>query len=197
MSRVAQPWLRASAVAAAMLALSMPAFAGGPPSEALNPGGGLVRGNAPLPEYILDFPSISNTLGLPLVAGDGLEISLTSADNSVLQILFSPRPQFGMSLDKSTGASRSFAALTWNMFDTSKVFGNIGVASSYTSASVEDPDRRLIGPPVAMHGTLEFGYHLGEQNSLSLSLDHGSTFDLGTDHGMLGDNLRLRYGYRF
>lgn len=197
MRRVVQSWLRFCAVAAAMLALSLPAFAGGPPSEALNPGGALVRGNAPLPEYYLDFPSISNTLGLPVITGDDLEISLTSADNSVLQILFSPRPQFGMSLDKSTGASRGFAALTWNMFETSKFFGNIGVASSYTSASVEDPDRRLIGPPVAMHGTLEFGYHLGEQNSLSLSLDRGSTLDLGNDHGMLGDNLRLRYGYRF
>jgi hypothetical protein len=190
-------WLRGAVTAAALALLSLPAFAGGPPSDALNTSGGLVRGNAPLPEFYLDFPSISNTLRPPLVSDDSLEISLTSSDNKVLQFLFSPRPQFGTTLDKSTGTSRSYGALTWTMFNSSGLFGNIGVAGSYTDSSFEDPDRRLLGPPVAMHGMLEFGYQMGDQHSLSLSLDHSSTLDLGNDHGLLGDNLRLRYGYKF
>jgi hypothetical protein len=190
-------WLRCAAIAGALSLAALPALAGGPPSAALDPSGGLVRGNAPLPQFYLDFPSISNTLRAPLVNDNDLEISLTSDDNKVLQFLFSPRPQVGTSIDQLTGTSRSFAALTWNMFDTSSVFGNIGVAGSYTSSNFEDPDRRLLGPPVAMHGMLELGYHLGEQHSLSLSLDHSSTLELGNDHGVLGDNLRLRYGYKF
>jgi hypothetical protein len=181
----------------AFLLAAAPALAGGPPSEALNPTGGLVRGNAPLPEFYLDFPSISNTLRPPLFNDDSLEVSLTSADNKVLQFLFSPRPQFGTNLDRTTGTSRSFAALTWNMFDAGAIFGNIGLAGSYTNSNFEDPDRRLLGPPVAMHGMLELGYRLGDQHSLSLSLDHSSAVDLSNDHGLLGDNLRLRYGYKF
>lgn len=197
MTRTLRQWLRGALIAAALLVPATPSLAGGPSSEALNPSGGLVRGNAPLPEFYLDFPSVSNTLRPPMLNDDSLEISLTSSDNKVLQFLFSPRPQFGTSLDKETGTSRSFGALTWNMFDSSGLFGTIGVAGSYTSSSFEDPDRRLLGPPVAMHGLVEFGYHLGDQHSLSLSLDHSSTLDLGNDHGLLGDNLRLRYGYKF
>jgi hypothetical protein len=49
---------------------------------------------------------------------------------------------------------------------------------------------------VALHGTLELGYRLGEQHSLSLSLDHARAPDLAGG-GDVGDRLRLGYGFRF
>ena len=55
---------------------------------------------------------------------------------------------------------------------------------------------RPLGPPLMLHGALEFGYHLGEQHSLSLRLDEGRAPEFRLN-GETSDNLRLRYGLKF
>lgn len=188
--------LSGAALAGAM-AVAGTAFAGGQTTQISVNGGTLVRGAAPLPEFHLDFllDEATRPSSQPLVT-DHLEISLTSPDNGVFQLLFSPRPQFGIGVDRVTGANRSYAGLTWNLFDTSTMFGNIALAGTYDSANPNDPTRRLLGPPLMLHGAIEFGYHFDEKNSLSLSLDQGRApdFRLG---GETTDNLRLRYGIKF
>lgn len=171
------------------------AFAGGQTTQFSVNGGTLVRGAAPLPEFKLDFLLDDAGRQAPSLPGnDNLEISLTSPDNSVFRFAFSPRPQFGFSLDKATGlTTRSYAGLTWNLFDSSSVFGNLGFAGTYDPAL---PNARLLGPPILFHSAIEFGYHLNEQNSVSLSLDQGRPPELRTGVET-NDNLRLRYGLKF
>src|SRR5919201_1586831 len=93
------------------------ALAGGPASPLSGNGGILVRGAAPLPEFHLNFLLEEPTRrGLqPLPGGDNLEIALTSPDTGVFRFLFSPRAQFGFSLDKFTGSRGGYAGLTWNV----------------------------------------------------------------------------------
>lgn len=147
-------------------------------------------------DYLLNDPTrraAASTLG-----SDNLEIALSSPDNSVFRFLFSPRPQFGLSLDKVTG-NRGYAGLTWNLFDSDSLFGNIGLAGSYDPGvgAPNDPlGRTLAGPSVTLHGALELGYHIGPRHSLSLSLDQGRTPDLKLNSETT-DNLRLRYGLKF
>jgi hypothetical protein len=130
------------------------------------------------------------------VAADNLEIALTSPDSRVFRFIFSPRPQFGLSLDKAMG-NRGYAGLTWNLFDSNSVFGNVGVAGSYANPGApNDPLHRPLGPPIMLHGALELGYHIGAQHSLSLSLDQGRPAEAHLS-GETTDNLRLRYGMRF
>jgi hypothetical protein len=170
------------------------AFAGGQ-TQSINLGGTLQRGGAPLPEFHLDFlpsPSPAPTLG-----GSGnLEIALATPDTNGFSFLFSPRPQFGLGFDRATAANRAYAGLTWNLFDSSTVFSNIGLAGSYDVGSApNEPPRRFFGPPLMLHGALQFGYHLGEQQSLSLSLSQEHAPELRG--GEASDNLRLRYGLKF
>ncbi len=185
--------------AVALVVVALPALAAGITTvSSPTDGSALVRGGAPLAEVDLDFPTAPSPLdSLPLSSTGNLAIAVTSTDQGVLHFLFSPREEFGASVDRSTGTSRSFAGLNWNLFDQSGVFGNVGLAGSVTDAGITDPERRLLGPPLAMHGTVELGYHIGDQHSLSLSLDHASRLDLGNDRGALSDDFRLRYGYRF
>jgi hypothetical protein len=191
--------LRSVGLALLGVTLAWPAMAGGPTRTATN-GDMLIRGGAPLPEFHLDFPSLNGGVAdsLSQPGDQDLEISLTAPGQGVLHFLFSPRSQFGLSLDRATGTSRSYAGLTWNIFDSNGLFGNVGLAGSVTRPGADDPAGHLMEPSLAMHSTLELGYRLGEQHSLSLSLDHVRTTDpFAVDHGDLGDNLRLRYGYRF
>jgi opacity protein-like surface antigen len=162
-------------------------------------GGAIVRGGAPLPEFHLNF--LTDEPGRPGLRGpggtDNLEIALTSPDNGVFRFLFSPRPQFGLSLDRVTG-NRGYAGLTWNLFDSDSLFGNVGLAGSYDpgAGAPNDPFGRTLGPSLTLHGALELGYHIGARHSLSLSLDQGRTPDLKLN-AETTDNLRLRYGLKF
>jgi hypothetical protein len=185
-------------VTLAMLAAlaATPALAGGQ-TQSLTNGENLVRGKAPLPEFHLDFLLDAPTRrGMAPPIGDNLEIALTSPDSGVFRFIFSPRPQLGLNLDKTSG-NRGYAGLTWNLFDSDTVFGNLGLAGSYTAAGApNDPLRRPLGPPLMLHGALELGYHIGGQHSLSLSLDQGRAPEARLG-GETMDNLRLRYGMRF
>jgi hypothetical protein len=179
--------------------MSGTAVAGGQTTPlALDDGGALIRGGAPLPEFHLDFllSEPSRLMLSPLGGNENFSISMTSPGTGVFQFLFSPRPQLGIGVDKSTGTSRSYAGLSWNLFNSNSVFGNLGLAGTYDSTNPNDPLHRAVGQPLMVHGALEFGYHLDQQNSLSLSLDHGNAPDMRLG-GENSDNLRLHYGLKF
>jgi hypothetical protein len=184
---------------AGVAAMAAPALAGGQ-NTPLALTEGPVRGVAEQPEFHLDYLLNDPTRrgAAPLLGGDNLEIALTSPDIGVFRFLFSPRPQFGLSLDKVTG-NRGYAGLTWNLFDSDSVFGNVGLAGSYDPGvgAPNDPlGRTLTTPSLTVHGALELGYHIGARHSLSLSLDQGRTPDLKLNSETT-DNLRLRYGLKF
>ncbi|MGH7087860.1 MAG: hypothetical protein ACREFQ_03080 [Stellaceae bacterium] len=180
----------ASAVLGALFFLIGPAQA--------SAGGVLVPGSAPLPQFHLNFPNLMiDPMGPPAPPGD-LSISLTSPDKGVIQFLFSPRSQFGFARDPETGTSRSYAGLSWNLFEDGRFFGKLGLAGSLTRPGAEDifHSWRYFGPAFALHSTFEIGYQLGDGHSLTLSLDHASEPSFFTDRYEL-DNLRLRYGLKF
>ncbi len=183
-------------MAAFVSMIPAPAFAGESVPTASVSGVTLLRGGAPTPEFHMDFllDDAARLASQPPGSGNDIEISLNSGNNDVFRFLFSPRPQFGFGLDKATGASRAYAGLNWNLFDTSAVFGNFGVAGSFDRSS--PAPGRLLSQSYAVHGALEFGFRVTGQNSVSLLLDLGVGLDLG-DHFDTSDNLRLRYGLKF
>jgi len=177
-----------AALVAALLLAAAPAEAGD--------GGILVPGNAPLPEFHLNFPNLLlEPLGPPS-ASDDLQISLNSPDRGVVSFLFSPRSRFGMATDSGTGTSRSYAGLSWNLFNSNGFFGNLSVAGSLTRAGPEEMYPRYLGPSLALHSEFELGYQIGDRHSLTLSLDRATAPDPFSDRSEL-DNLRLRYGLKF
>lgn len=186
------------ALIAGVAAAAGPALAGGQTSQLSFTGDALVRG-AGLPEFHLDYllNDPARRGGAQPLGSDNLEIALTSPDIGVFRFLFSPRPQFGLSLDKGAG-NRGYAGLTWNLFDSGSVFGNVGFAGSYDPGTglPSDTLHRPLTSSVMLHGALELGYHIGARHSLSLSLDQGRSPELRLN-AETTDNLRLRYGLKF
>jgi hypothetical protein len=179
-------------IGAAALALVLAAAA---PASAAS-GGGLVPGSAPLPEFHLDFPyPLVAPMAGPSASGD-LSISLDSPDHGVVQFLFSPRSSFNISTDPTTGTNRSYAGLSWNLFENNGFFGNLSLAGSYVRPGAEEMAPRALGPSLALHSTFEFGYELGNRHSLTLSLDRVTAPDFLSDRNEF-DNFHLRYGLKF
>ena len=159
-------------------------------------GGGLVPGSAPLPEFHLDFPyPLLAPIEGPAAPGD-LSISLTSPGQGVVQFLFSPRSSFDITTDPNTGTNRSYAGLSWNLFENNGFFGNLSLAGSYVRPGAEEMAPRALGPSLALHSTFEFGYQLGDRHSLTLSLDRATTPDFLSERNEF-DNFHLRYGLKF
>ena len=159
---------------------------------------GLVRGGAPLPQFNSSFPIDLGNAGQS--TKDNLAISLTSPDHSVLHFLFSPRTLTGAAAGFGPTVTGSYAGLAWNMFDTDRLFGSIAFSGVLNRLATNDPTRQLYAPLFSLHSTLEFGYELGAQQSLSLALDHSSPAPLmpyGSDRVLFGDYLRLGYGVHF
>lgn len=195
-----RPW-RAAALALSFIAGTLPALAADQ-TQPLT-----LSFGAPLPEaaaapsfhfdFLLDDPA--RTALLPPGSTSNLEISLTSPNNSVFHFLFSPRPQFGFANDGVAGVNRTYAGLSWNLFNSSGLYGNLGLGGTYdtTGSAPNDPLRRPLGAPIMLHGGLELGYHFGEQHSLSLRLDEGVAPPFRLNSGETSDNFRLRYGLKF
>ncbi|HKT17725.1 MAG TPA: hypothetical protein VJR47_06765 [Stellaceae bacterium] len=181
----------AAAALAATLALAAPALADGFGNT------GLVRGGAPLPNFTTSFPI---ELGVPATEPsrrENLEISLTSPDHGVLRFLFSPRTLSGETYGFGPTVTGNYLGLAWNIFDSHHVFGSIGLAGAVNRVMPDDPTRPNGRPLFSLHSTLEFGYELGAQQSLSLALDHATASPYLGDRSAPGDFLRLRYGYHF
>ena len=192
--------LRAAAGLAVVSGMAAPALAGGQTTQLSLSSDAPARATAAAPEVHLDY--LLNDPGrrgaAPSLGSDNLEIALTSPDVGVFRFLFSPRPQFGLSLDKVAG-NRGYAGLTWNLFDSGSVFGNLGLAGTYDAGAGAPNDplgRTTLTPSLMVHGALELGYHIGAQHSLSLSLDQGRSPELKSNTETT-DNLRLRYGLKF
>ena len=184
--------LIAAAALVAGFALAAPAFADGVGNT------GLVRGGAPLPRFTSSFPI---ELGTPAntepASRENLEISLTSPDHGVLRFLFSPRTLSGETYGFGPTVTGNYVGLAWNIFDSHRLFGSIGFAGAVNRVMPEDPTRPSGSPLFSLHSTLEFGYELGAQQSLSLALDHATASPYLGDRSAPGDFLRLRYGYHF
>ncbi|HLJ62893.1 MAG TPA: hypothetical protein VKT70_02225 [Stellaceae bacterium] len=189
---------------AACLGVAAPAYAGGAaaPTPVATPAPinatsvELLPGGAPLPEFGLNFViDDPQRFGMrPAGPNGNLDISLTSPDKGVLRFLFSPRSQFLSSADPTSGSNSTYVGLTWGLFDSHSLFGNIGVAGTYKTNGFDDSHTL---PLFSVHGAVELGYSLGQQHSLSLTLDRGHAFDPTSERIETIDNLRIRYGYKF
>jgi hypothetical protein len=196
-------WRGALGAALLLVAGGLPALAAEQTQPLALSGGASLPEAAPAPSFRFDFlldDPVRPILRPGVGAADNLEITLTSPNNSAFHFLFSPRPQFGVTADNAAGINRSYAGLSWNLFNNSGLYGNLGLGGTYdaSTGTPNAPLRRPPGAPLMLHGGLELGYQFGEQHSLSLRLDEGvaPTFRLNGETSS-SDNFRLRYGLKF
>jgi hypothetical protein len=188
--------LRALGAAAAVAILA--ALPGLAMADGLGSGGtALVRGGAVMPRFTSSFPIDVGDAVTDTAPRENLEISLTSPDHGVLRFLFSPRTLAGETNGFGPMVTGNYVGLAWNIFNGNRLFGSIAFAGAINRETPEDPTRRLYGPLLSLHSTVELGYAFGPQQSLSLALDHATAAPYFGDRSVPGDYLRLRYGYHF
>jgi lipid A 3-O-deacylase len=132
-------------------------------------------------------------------SGTDINGELLFVSPSFLEVLWSPRPHLGATVNTEGNTSHAYAGLTWELpvFSTGFfVDGNLGLSVNNGRRDTDDPDRKSLGSPVLFRLGAAVGYNLTEKVNVSLQFEHMSNAYLANENeGM--DNFGLRLGYRF
>jgi lipid A 3-O-deacylase len=124
------------------------------------------------------------------------EILFTSPD--ILDIIWSPRPHFGLSYNSSGDTSQIYIGLTyeWDFWEDWFAGFSIGGAVHDGKKRTDELDRKELGCRILFRESITFGYRITKNHSVMAFLDHISNAKLcSTNEGL--ESLGVRYGYRF
>lgn len=117
-----------------------------------------------------------------------------------LEIVWSPRPHLGMSVNTAGATSQLYGGLTWGwtFWDPFFLEGSFGFSVHNGKLNVPEHvrDRKSLGCRVLFRESVSLGVYLGKHHSLSAMLDHISNARLCNRNDGL-DTVGVRYGYRF
>lgn len=140
----------------------------------------------------IDFWSFDREDG----ADANAEILFVSPD--CLDVIWSPRPHVGVTVNTSGNTSHAYTGLTWeyDIFNDFFVDGSLGLSAHNGHLDTDDRDRKSLGSRVLFRLGAALGYNLTEKVNVSIQYEHMSNAYLADENeGM--DNVGLRLGYRF
>ena len=177
-------------------AISAPAA---PPAQRARPPAPAVRGDEFLSEIRLG--GLAHDQG-PFSSNkeDGfdmnLEVLFVSPD--FLDVIFSPRPHAGLTLNSSGNTSQAYLGLSWEWDFWDGAFAGFSLGGAVHDGETTNAplDRKELGCSVLFRESIDIGYRFDKTNSLMVHLDHISNAKLcDTNEGL--ENIGIRYGYRF
>ncbi len=120
--------------------------------------------------------------------------------------LFQPAPNFGIDANTAGATSQLYFGLTWTadldtggwLWPDHAVFLGIGVGPAFNNGHIHSiaNDHLALGSNALFHGSLELGYRVTPQWSLSVYFEHSSNAGLARENAGL-DNLGMRVGWHF
>ena len=125
-----------------------------------------------------------------------LEVIFISPD--VLDIIWGPRPHFGLTGNSSGDTSQAYVGLgwEWDFWRTWFAGFTLGGAIHDGKNTTSRLDRKELGCRVLFRQSIDFGYRFSKRHSVMAQLSHISNAKLCSENEGL-ENIRIRYGYRF
>jgi lipid A 3-O-deacylase len=130
--------------------------------------------------------------------GADVNAELLFVSPDFLDVVWSPRPHVGATVNTDGKTSFVYGGLTWEYDLPADFFvdGSLGLAAHNGKLDTNDPDRKSLGSPVLFRVGAALGYNLTEKVNVSIQFEHMSNaYIANPNEGM--DNAGLRLGYRF
>jgi lipid A 3-O-deacylase len=144
-------------------------------------------------------------LGNHVEPGADINIEVLFPSPALLRVLGAPRPHLGLSLNTAGATDYAYVGLTWSgrpwhpllalpegLFVAGSLGG--GVHDGYRNTTL--PERKSLGSRLLFRESVEAGYQLTRQVSLSVMLDHVSNAGLAPHNPGL-TNVGARIGLTF
>ena len=119
--------------------------------------------------------------------------------------LLQPQPNLGIDANTAGATSQLYFGLTWTadldtggwLWPDHAVFLGIGFGPAFNNGHIHSATDHLdLGSNVLFHASLELGYRITPQWSLSVYFEHSSNAGLAQENAGL-DNLGMRVGWHF
>ncbi|MCR6632079.1 MAG: acyloxyacyl hydrolase [Magnetospirillum sp.] len=137
-------------------------------------------------------------LGHAKEGGVDVNAELLFESPAVLNVLWSPRPHVGVSVNTQGDTSQLYGGLSWTVEPVQRLFLEISLGGSIHNGklSYSGDDRKELGSRVLFRESISLGYRIDAHNSISVTFDHESNANLASNNEGL-NNLGIRWGYRF
>ena len=126
------------------------------------------------------------------------EYLFSAPQNDFFQMIFSPHPHVGVSINSGKGTSMAYTGFTWELPLFTNWFVNVMVGGAVHNGETkkQSKHRKSYGSRFLFHTGLAVGYVFQERHTFSVMVDHASNARLCKPNPGVTD-LGLRYGYRF
>lgn len=133
-------------------------------------------------------------------AGPDANLEILFGSPGFLDVIWSPRPHIGATLNPDGATSKGYLGLTWDWAATDRVFAEVSLGGSVHNGKLESlsagPDEKALGCRVLFRESVSLGYRMTDHYNVSVMADHVSNGYLcDTNPGL--DTVGLRFGYRF
>jgi lipid A 3-O-deacylase len=131
---------------------------------------------------------------------DGIDINLEVlfAPPRMLDIIWSPRPIIGLSVNSAGDTSQGYLGLNWEWEFWEDAFAgfSLGGAVHDGKTTTQRLDRKELGCRVLFRESVDVGYRFDGHHGIMAHMEHISNAKLcSTNEGL--ESFGLRYGYRF
>jgi lipid A 3-O-deacylase len=130
--------------------------------------------------------------------GPDVNAELLFVSPAFLELVFSPRPHLGMTVNAGDDTSQVYAGLTWDwtFWEPFFVEGSLGFAVHDGEIDIESRQKKALGCRLLFRESLALGARFYEHHSISMALAHISNAKL-CEHNEGLDTFGVRYGYKF
>ena len=120
------------------------------------------------------------------------------ASPGFLEIIFSPRPHLGVSINTAGDTSQVYGGLTWALDLWGGLFVEFAFGGSVHDGELDAnrTDKNDLGCRILFREALELGWRFGGHHSISVMADHISNAGFCSDNDGQ-DTAGIRYGYKF
>ncbi len=127
-----------------------------------------------------------------------LELLFRSPRWKPFDLLWSPRPHAGTSINLDGNTSQIYGGFTWEVRPFPGLFidGSLGLSLHDGFLQTIKEGRAALGLRVLFRESIEIGYRFGSRHGVSAFLDHISNAGLGRDNDGI-TNMGARYSFRF
>lgn len=126
------------------------------------------------------------------------EFFFRSPSVRLLEVLGSPRPSFGFSVNNNRNTSIMYAGMNWDLRAFDLLFLSVGLGGALHDGELQssDPERQRLGSRALFRGALAAGFTFNKRMNVSVLFDHISNGHTAVPNNGL-EKLGIQFGYTF
>lgn len=126
------------------------------------------------------------------------EFFFRSPSFSLIEVLGSPRPSIGISINNKNDTSQFYTGLNWDLRAFDLLFLSVGLGGAVHNGELQssDPERQRLGSRALFRAAIAAGINFNKRMNVSVLFDHVSNGHTAAPNNGL-EKLGIQFGYTY